>query len=104
MDYNGRFNLRNSSALLNRFVVAIEEIAMGILSEDPTTTDHAARVVWARSVIKDRGTAQGYADMALRLAIHTPTMQAVGEAVPDAGIQSICASLVGAFTVAVTTP
>lgn len=51
--YQELTNAENDSALQDKVRVAMTIAAIAIQSEDPGTTNHANRLVWAREVLKD---------------------------------------------------
>lgn len=93
------FNLRfESTNLRTRAVVAVAKAAQDILNEDPSTTNHTARIAWARQALQDTART---ADAMLWGLVGNATIQANGEASPDGDIQFVINSLVDQFAAGV---
>lgn len=82
--------LRTHSGLLSRFVVAVEIAASQIVSEDPQTENHAARMDWAKRALLQDAKSQYYATIILRLAVaENGALQEAGPAASDNDVQFI---------------
>jgi hypothetical protein len=90
LSYQDWSGLRTSPTLLARFVVAVEVAAVGIWNESGTTTNHANRIAWAQRCLFQSDKVQSYANLMQRMAATTDaTMQAAGEGITDAQIQTL---------------
>ncbi len=96
MAYQDIYNLRHSSLLKAKVAVALANTARTVLTESATTANHAARLAWAKQVIKD---IEGAAEQILWGVVSNSTVQSGGETTADATIQTIVDSLVDAFAV-----
>ena len=95
--YDDIFNLRyTSSVLKNRTTVAVAKAAQDILAEDPSTVNHANRIIWARQALS--GTAS-QADTFMWAILSNAAVRAVGEDATDAQIQSAVDAAVDNFAI-----
>lgn len=82
------YNLKNSSSLRNRVVVALAAAAEDVRNEAAATTHHAERFTWATDVVL--ASSNGPETEAKRLMwmfLQNATIQSVGEAATDSDIQ-----------------
>jgi len=84
--YDDIYALRGSANISNRVCVALIKASQDIYDEDPATTNHANRVIWANATITTDGSAEAQRFMWAVLA--DTTVRTAGEAATDAQIQS----------------
>jgi hypothetical protein len=85
--YTELFALRQDSALLNRVAVACVIAAEKIRTEDPSTPNHPARLVWARAAFANPQARAAEMWMAV-LAANKGAAVAVIQAVTDPTLQA----------------
>lgn len=91
------YNLKSNAEFKARIAAAVASAANDILNEDPGTTNHAERVVWAKAAMKD---AEGSAEQMLWSVVQNPTIQTNGLASSDNDIQFVVNSNVDYFATA----
>jgi hypothetical protein len=94
--YAELFNLRQDSELLNRVAVACVIAAEKIRTEDVSTANHAARLVWARSAFTSPQTQAIRMWMAVLAANKDATVEAI-RAVTDTVLQTKVDAAVDVF-------
>lgn len=80
--------------LKNRVASAIAKAAQDVLNEDPGTTNHANRVIWANSALLD---ARSVAERMMWGVVGNATIQTSGEASTDNDIQFVINGLIDTF-------
>jgi hypothetical protein len=92
---NELWNLRYETQTLRaRVAAACAKAAWDILYEDPGTTNHANRLVWAADVWRD---APAMADRMLWGVCSNTAVQAGGEATTDVDVQNAVNGLIDMF-------
>ncbi|MBI3319734.1 MAG: hypothetical protein HYZ89_04020 [Candidatus Omnitrophica bacterium] len=94
--YQDIYNLRHSTTLKARVTVAVVSAARAVFQESGATTNHAARLAWAKQAVKD---AEGEAERLMWGVVSHPTVQSSGEAVTDTQLQTMVDNLVDVFAV-----
>lgn len=89
------YNLRyEATALKSRVVAAVAKAAQDVLNEDPSTANHANRVLWAQDALRD---AKGAGETMMWGVVGNATIQAAGEAATDGDIQFVVNGLIDTF-------
>lgn len=89
------YNLAQSqSTLRSRVSAAVADCALDVLNEDPGTTNHADRVVWAKQALIDPTTE---ANRMFWGVLGNATIQASGEASTDNDILYVVAGLIDVY-------
>jgi hypothetical protein len=94
-----QYNLQYTHTLLQqRTQIAIESAAYNVLNEDPGTTNHANRIVWANTVLNNPGKMM---ILEMAMVVQNPTIQAEGDNAADGDIQFVVNGLVDYFANAI---
>lgn len=89
------YNLRYESASLkNRVTAAIAKAAQDVLNEDPGTTNHADRIVWADAALSN---APAMAERMMWGVLLNSAIQSNGESSSDSEVQTAVNSLINTF-------
>lgn len=93
--YLETWNLRQSTSLANRFTVAVERAAWGVVKEDASVPNHAERMEWAKRMLVSAPSSEECGRAVLRIGLQAaPALATQGEAISDPDIQSIVEGLV----------
>lgn len=91
------FNMHASASLLrNKVAAAVAKAAMDVLNEDAGTTNHTARVVWAKDALIN---AEAVGTRMMWGVLGNATIQASGDASSDNDIQYVVNGLINVFAV-----
>jgi len=90
------YYLKSNAEFKARVTAAIAKAANDILNEDPSTTNHTERVVWAKASMKD---AESTAEQMLWSIVQNGTIQTNGLASTDNDIQFVVNSNINGFAV-----
>lgn len=89
------WNLHQQATVLkSRTAAACATAALAVFAEDVGTTNHAARLVWANSALRD---ADAMAAQMFWGVLGNPTVQAAGDATTDGDLQWVVSNLVNTF-------
>jgi len=90
------YNLKANAEFKARVASSVAKAAYDVLNESPGTTNHAARVVWAKAAMKD---AAPVAEQMLWTIVQNATIQSSGTASTDNDIQFVVNSNIDYFAV-----
>lgn len=99
--YAELYNLQSDSALRNRVTVACTIAANTVRAEDPGTTNHANRLLWAKQVF-ERPEYEGERMLRSLLAQNASATVAQIEAATDTAIQTAVNNTVDIFAIGAT--
>lgn len=88
------YDLWTSSALKKRAYVAVAKAAQDVLNEDPGTTNHANRVLWATASLENP---EVNASKMMWPIVSNATVQAAGLACTDNDIQFVVNGAIDTF-------
>lgn len=89
------FNLHVTAASLrNRCAAAVAKAAMDVLNEDPGTSNHANRVIWANDALIN---AEAVAARMFWGVLGNATIATAGESATDNDIEYVVAGLIDIF-------
>lgn len=91
------YNLKSNAEFKAKVAAAVAKAANDILNEDPGTTNHADRVVWAKVAMKD---AESTAEQMLWSVVQNATIQTNGLNSSDNDIQFVVNSNIDNFATA----
>jgi hypothetical protein len=98
-NYLDRYNLQYTDTLLRqRTQISIESSAHYIIGEDPSTPNHANRIIWANAVFGDP---EAMTKAMMGAAVQNPLIYENGNEVTDAQIDQVIAPLIDFFADAV---
>lgn len=91
------FDLRVNNELVKRTAVAIMKTAFAVYSEDSATVNHDNRLIWVKKVAGSEQGSELEARRMLPTLLRHPYMQANGEAITDANLESVIAAYLDFF-------
>ena len=92
------YNLRyEATGLRSRVTAAIAKAAQDVLNEDPGTTNHAERVVWANEALADTIT---WTQRMMWAVVGNATIQTNGESSSDVEVQNAVNGSIDTFATA----
>lgn len=97
LDYLARHQLVNDTKFTNRLQMALWIAASDVLNEEPGTTNHTARVAWAKKELKGVADPEKMKLVAIRVSAN-PSVGAAGNAAPDSDIQFVVNGLIDGLT------
>lgn len=90
------YNIAVNANFRNRIAAAVAKAAFDVLNEDPGTTYHAERLVWAKDTLKDPVTTT---DQMVWTVVQDTTIQSHGLDSTDGEIQNVVNSNINNFAV-----
>ena len=96
MGYVENFDLFTDEAndLHKKVGVAIDQAARDVINEDPGTTNHAERIIWAQWIRAAPDRVVGEAHRAILRVLDNSTVAAAGNAANDADVQTAVNGLI----------
>src|ERR1700751_1215296 len=94
-----RYDLQYMHTLLRqRTQIAIEAAAYNVLNEDPGTTNHANRIIWANTVLNNP---EKMTELEMAMVVQNPTIANTGDDALDSDIQFVVNGLVDYYANAI---
>jgi len=91
-----QYNLKSNAEFKARIASAIAKASNNIINEDPGTTNHTERLVWAKNAIIN---AETVAEQMLWLVVQNPTIQTNGLSSSDNDIEFVVNSYINFLAV-----
>jgi hypothetical protein len=99
MNYLGIYDLQYSHPnLRTQTQIAISNSAYNVLNEDPSTANHANRLIWANNALANF---ERMMNLEMSLVVQNPTIQAEGDNAADSDVQFVVNGLVDYYANAI---